>query len=84
MAYYRARRASVLATAPNLPVIAEGVETESREARLPARANAVTEIQGYFIGKPQPIAAYSPLIGAKAGAAEAPAPKPVVDKTSQR
>jgi diguanylate cyclase (GGDEF)-like protein/PAS domain S-box-containing protein len=63
----------------NLPVIAEGVETESQRAFL-ARERC-DEIQGYFIGKPQPIAAYSPLIGAQAGVAETPAPKPVAGKT---
>jgi len=45
-----------LARTLKLPVIAEGVETESQLAFL-ARAGC-DEVQGYLLGKPQPIAHY--------------------------
>jgi diguanylate cyclase (GGDEF)-like protein/PAS domain S-box-containing protein len=44
----------------NLPVIAEGVETEGQLDFL--SRESCDEIQGYFIGKPQPISAYQALI----------------------
>lgn len=40
-----------------LPVLAEGVETEEQRAFLAKEGCA--EIQGYLIGRPQPIARYS-------------------------
>jgi predicted signal transduction protein with EAL and GGDEF domain len=45
----------------HLPVIAEGVETEDQRAFL-AREHC-REIQGYLIGRPQPIAEYADLVG---------------------
>ena len=44
-----------------LPVVAEGVETDSQMGAL--REANCAEIQGYLIGKPQPIEAYHVLIG---------------------
>ena len=44
----------------NLPVIAEGVETEGQLEFL--KRESCDEMQGYFIGKPQPIAAYADLV----------------------
>ena len=48
----------------NLPVLAEGVETE--EQRLILSCEGCDEIQGYLIGKPQPIDAYADLVCGKA------------------
>jgi len=45
----------------HLPVIAEGVETEDQRAFL-ARERC-REIQGYLVGRPQPIADYADLVG---------------------
>ncbi len=44
----------------NLPVIAEGVETESQMEFL--RREKCDEVQGYFIGQPRPIADYADLL----------------------
>jgi diguanylate cyclase (GGDEF)-like protein/PAS domain S-box-containing protein len=44
-----------------LPIVAEGVETKSQLAFL-AR-EACDEVQGYLIGRPQPIENYSELVG---------------------
>jgi EAL domain-containing protein (putative c-di-GMP-specific phosphodiesterase class I) len=44
----------------DLPVIAEGVETEAQLAFL--KAEGCAEIQGYLIGRPQPIAHYRQLV----------------------
>jgi EAL domain-containing protein (putative c-di-GMP-specific phosphodiesterase class I) len=44
----------------NLPVIAEGVETESQMEFL--RREKCDEVQGHFIGKPRPIAEYADLL----------------------
>jgi EAL domain-containing protein (putative c-di-GMP-specific phosphodiesterase class I) len=49
-----------LSSALHLPVIAEGVETESERAFL--MREGCHQIQGYLIGRPQPIAGYSNLI----------------------
>ncbi|WP_022720867.1 bifunctional diguanylate cyclase/phosphodiesterase [Rhodopseudomonas sp. B29] len=49
-----------------LPVIAEGVETESQLAFL-AKAGC-DEVQGYLIGKPQPMAHYRHLVSSAAPA----------------
>ncbi|MEH2475741.1 diguanylate cyclase (GGDEF)-like protein [Nitrobacteraceae bacterium AZCC 2161] len=48
-----------------LPVIAEGVETEAQLAFLAAEGCA--EIQGYLIGRPQPIAHYRSVVAALSG-----------------
>jgi len=45
----------------NLPVLAEGVETEEQLQFL--AAEQCTEIQGYLIGKPKPIADYGEAVG---------------------
>ncbi|WP_322516656.1 EAL domain-containing protein [Rhodopseudomonas palustris] len=50
-----------LARTLKLPVIAEGVETDTQLAFL-ARAGC-DEVQGYLLGKPQPIAHYRDMIG---------------------
>jgi len=50
-----------LGEALNLGVIAEGVETEAQRDFL-ADAGCV-EMQGYLLGRPQPIAAYNHIIG---------------------
>ncbi len=51
----------------DLPVVAEGVETEEQRAFL--AAEHCTEIQGYLVGSPQPIAEYAHVVG------RAPAPR---------
>jgi EAL domain-containing protein (putative c-di-GMP-specific phosphodiesterase class I) len=48
-----------LSQALNIPIIAEGVETESERDFL--RDEGCREIQGYLIGRPQPIANYADL-----------------------
>jgi EAL domain-containing protein (putative c-di-GMP-specific phosphodiesterase class I) len=48
-----------LSKALHMPVIAEGVETESEREFL--MQEGCREIQGYLIGRPQPIASYSDL-----------------------
>jgi EAL domain-containing protein (putative c-di-GMP-specific phosphodiesterase class I) len=48
-----------LSSALHLPVIAEGVETENERAFL--MREGCHEIQGYLIGRPQPIASYANL-----------------------
>jgi EAL domain-containing protein (putative c-di-GMP-specific phosphodiesterase class I) len=48
-----------LSNALHMPVIAEGVETESERKFL--MNEGCREIQGYLIGHPQPIASYSDL-----------------------
>jgi EAL domain-containing protein (putative c-di-GMP-specific phosphodiesterase class I) len=45
----------------NLPVVAEGVETE--EQRMFLAAERCSEIQGYLVGRPKPIADYAHVIG---------------------
>ena len=45
----------------NLPVVAEGVETEAQLEFLSREACA--EVQGYLLGKPLPIAEYAGLVG---------------------
>ena len=51
-----------------LPVIAEGVETEEQLAFLVTEG--CDEVQGYFIGRPQPIAHYRHLLTGLAGSSE--------------
>lgn len=50
-----------LGEALNLGVIAEGVETEAQRDFL-ADAGC-TEMQGYLLGRPQPMCAYNQIIG---------------------
>ena len=60
-----------LATRLNMPVIAEGVETE-RERQFLMREGC-REIQGYLIGRPQPIAAYAHITSGSAAGKSAEA-----------
>jgi EAL domain-containing protein (putative c-di-GMP-specific phosphodiesterase class I) len=46
-----------------LPVVAEGVETKAQLAFL--SSEACDEVQGYLIGRPQPIGCYSEIVGRK-------------------
>ena len=46
-----------------LPVVAEGVETEEQLKFL--ASESCNEIQGYFVGRPKPIADYSDVVGRK-------------------
>ena len=50
-----------LAHALHIPVVAEGVETESQRAFL--AGETCEEMQGYLIGRPEPIEHYFDLIG---------------------
>jgi len=50
-----------LAHALHIPVVAEGVETEVQRAFL--QSEACEEMQGYLIGRPEPIEHYFELIG---------------------
>jgi len=45
----------------DLPVVAEGVETEEQLKFL--ASESCDEIQGYFVGRPKPIADYSDVVG---------------------
>ena len=47
----------------NLPVVAEGVETEEQSAFL-AR-EACDQVQGYLLGRPRPIEDYAEVVGRK-------------------
>jgi diguanylate cyclase (GGDEF)-like protein len=51
-----------------LPVIAEGVETDQQLAFLVKEG--CSEVQGYLIGRPQPIARYREIVAKFAGAAD--------------
>src|SRR6202012_721253 len=53
-----------------LPVLAEGVETAEELAFL--NAEACQEVQGYFLGTPQSIDAFSQFLGGDAGAEVVP------------
>jgi predicted signal transduction protein with EAL and GGDEF domain len=46
-----------------LPVVAEGVETKAQLEFL--SSEACDEVQGYLIGRPQPIGCYSDIVGRK-------------------
>lgn len=52
-----------LAHALHIPVVAEGVETEAQRAFL--EREACDEMQGYLIGRPEPIEQYCDLTGVK-------------------
>ncbi len=56
-----------LARGLNLPVLAEGVETQSQLNFL--AKESCDEVQGYLIGRPMPIADYADLIGEETGSA---------------
>ncbi len=58
-----------LARGLGLPVIAEGVENHEQLALL--KNGGCAEVQGYLIGKPQPIAAFANIIGGAATPAKA-------------
>ncbi|RYE50120.1 MAG: EAL domain-containing protein, partial [Rhizobiaceae bacterium] len=45
----------------DVPIVAEGVETQEQLAFL--TSEQCDEVQGYFIGKPAPIAKYASLVG---------------------
>ncbi len=60
-----------LARGLHLPVLAEGVETEDQLAFL--TKESCDEIQGYLIGRPQPIEKYAELVGRAPAALAAPA-----------
>jgi diguanylate cyclase (GGDEF)-like protein/PAS domain S-box-containing protein len=49
----------------DLPVVAEGVETEE-QLKFLANENC-NGIQGYYVGRPQPIAAYAAMVGRRPG-----------------
>ncbi len=61
-----------LGAALQIPVIAEGVETEEERAVL--KREGCTEIQGYLIGRPQPIAFYAAITSAGGSADGSTAP----------
>jgi EAL domain-containing protein (putative c-di-GMP-specific phosphodiesterase class I) len=50
-----------LAHGLDLPVLAEGIETQAQLDFL--AAESCDEVQGYFMGRPNPISEYSKLIG---------------------
>jgi EAL domain-containing protein (putative c-di-GMP-specific phosphodiesterase class I) len=58
-----------------LPTVAEGVETAEQLAFL--AAESCDEVQGFLIGRPQPIEAYADVIGRAQPAGEAPKKKAV-------
>ena len=45
----------------DLPVVAEGVETEEQQRFL--AGERCDEIQGFFVGRPKPIADYADVVG---------------------
>ncbi len=55
----------------DLPVVAEGVETEAQLRFL--AGEQCSEIQGFFVGRPMPIEDYARVVGRKASP-----PKPVL------
>ena len=63
----------------DLPVVAEGVETEEQLKFL--ADEQCNEIQGYYVGRPKPIADYAELVGRADASrpirAVEPAPKPL-------
>jgi diguanylate cyclase (GGDEF)-like protein len=62
------RAVITLARSLSLPVLAEGVESEEQLAVL--RADGCDQVQGYLIGKPQPIETYQALVHPQHGLAE--------------
>lgn len=63
-----------LADGLGLPVVAEGVETEEQLALL--KAGGCAEVQGYLIGRPEPVAAYADFTCGSAPAGATP-PSPL-------
>jgi len=59
------RAVITLAKNLNLPVLAEGVETE--EQRLILSCEGCDQMQGYLLGEPRPIEAYADLVSERAG-----------------
>ena len=55
------RAVIALARGLEVPVVAEGVETSAQLDFL--TQESCSEIQGYLIGKPSPIATYSEMVG---------------------
>jgi EAL domain-containing protein (putative c-di-GMP-specific phosphodiesterase class I) len=49
----------------DLPVVAEGVETQEQLDFL--SRESCNEVQGYFLGRPEPIAHYAEVVGRIAG-----------------
>jgi len=58
-----------------LPTVAEGVETAGQLAFL--AAESCDEVQGFLIGRPQPIEAYADIVGREPGNAMTPVPRAV-------
>ena len=52
----------------DLPVVAEGVETEEQLKFL--AAEQCSEIQGFFVGRPMPIEDYAAVVGRKPAPAQ--------------
>jgi diguanylate cyclase (GGDEF)-like protein/PAS domain S-box-containing protein len=57
------RAAIALGRGLDMPVLAEGVETDEQVKFL--AAESCNEIQGYLVGRPKPIADYAALVGRK-------------------
>jgi diguanylate cyclase (GGDEF)-like protein len=57
-----------LARGLDIPVVAEGVETSEQMSFL--TDESCDNVQGYFIGRPQPIAAYAELVGCSGSAGQ--------------
>ena len=59
----------------DVPVVAEGVETEDQLAFL--SVEACDKVQGYLVGRPMPIADYAEMVGRPPQAEPAPEPAQV-------
>jgi len=57
-----------LARGLDIPVVAEGVETSEQMSFL--TDESCDNVQGYFIGRPQPISAYAELVGCSGSAGQ--------------
>ena len=67
------RAAIGLAHGLQLPVAAEGVETEAQLAIL--ASEGCDEVQGYLFGRPRPIEEYAKLVGAPTRSEQKPGPR---------